>query len=92
MPAQPGHLQLLAGPTFTDPACAAEAVDPNWFFPAGHNRQRARQFAAAARAVCSRCEHMGDCQDYALAAGPDLKGIWGGLTETDRWLIRHDNW
>jgi WhiB family redox-sensing transcriptional regulator len=43
----------------------------------------------AARAVCAACPVLADCRAYALAV-PGLKGIWGGLSERERDVLRHD--
>jgi hypothetical protein len=40
-----------------------------------------------AKAVCAGCPVRSDCLRYALAAGP-LQGVWGGLTEEERRLLR----
>jgi WhiB family redox-sensing transcriptional regulator len=38
---------------------------------------------AAARRLCRPCPVRAQCADYALCL-PDLTGIWGGMTETER--------
>lgn len=39
------------------------------------------------RSFCLLCPVQPECLEYALA-NPDLEGIWGGTTETDRRAIR----
>jgi WhiB family transcriptional regulator, redox-sensing transcriptional regulator len=43
----------------------------------------------AARAVCAACPVVSDCRVYAMAV-PGLKGIWGGMSESERGRVRHD--
>ena len=44
---------------------------------------------AAAKAVCETCPALSACREWAIAQGPRLYGIWGGLTETERQQVRH---
>lgn len=62
-------------------ACAT--ADPELFFPIGDG-QTARDEAAEARAVCRRCPVMDACLGWALAQGPGLEGIWGGMDQNQR--------
>jgi WhiB family redox-sensing transcriptional regulator len=65
---------------------ACQSADPDLFFPisaAGPARVQVER----AKAVCTGCPVRGDCLRYALAAGP-LQGVWGGLTEEERRLLR----
>ena len=39
---------------------------------------------ARARSLCRGCEVRADCLEAALAAGPNLYGLWGGLTQAER--------
>jgi hypothetical protein len=41
----------------------------------------------AAREICDNCPVLDDCRAYALATG-EPAGIWGGLTEPERAVIR----
>jgi hypothetical protein len=43
---------------------------------------------ATARAVCAACPVAEECRAYALAV-PGFKGVWGGLSEHERSLRRH---
>ena len=40
-----------------------------------------------AKAVCRRCPVLGECRAYALGL-PWLKGVWGGLSEQERRVLR----
>ena len=42
------------------------------------------QSLARARSICEGCEVRADCLEAALAAGPNLHGLWGGLTQAER--------
>lgn len=41
--------------------------------------------AAEARAICNKCEVIGECLEYVRAINPP-EGIWGGLTLQERKL------
>jgi WhiB family transcriptional regulator, redox-sensing transcriptional regulator len=65
---------------------ACQSADPDLFFPiSGSGPGRAQ--VERAKAVCAGCAVRSDCLRYALAAGP-LQGVWGGLTEEERRLLR----
>ena len=59
-------------------ACAGRS--PNLWFPEGGGHSRATQEALA---ICRTCPVLMDCAEHALAE-PELYGIWGGTTETQR--------
>jgi WhiB family redox-sensing transcriptional regulator len=65
---------------------ACQHVDPDLFFPISATGP-ARAQLTGAKAVCARCPVRRDCLRYALAAGP-VQGIWGGLSEDERRLLR----
>lgn len=65
----------------TDAACAE--VDPEIFFPGDKDRRTIRR----AKNVCQTCPVRVSCAEYAILR-PDLFGIWGGLTEAERWKYR----
>ena len=41
-----------------------------------------------AKVVCAGCTVRAECQTYALGAGQDLHGVWGGLSGRDRREMR----
>ena len=51
---------------------------PELFFPAKTDS------LDAARNICAHCPVRDACRAYAIAAGPALKGVWGGLSERER--------
>lgn len=61
-------------------------TDPELFFPIGTTGQ-ATVTQDHAKRVCGECEVKRDCLDYALDTNQD-SGIWGGLTEEERRVIR----
>lgn len=73
-----------------EPACRGE--DPELFFPTevpstgpharlveGYNRTRTR----IALRMCTRCPVRIECFEFAMA-DPELVGVWGGTTDTQR--------
>lgn len=66
-----------------DRACA-HVDDPEIFFPISNKRDA----PAAAIELCHFCPVRLPGRAYALAAGPDLHGVWGGTTPAQRALIR----
>lgn len=67
-------------------AAACRDEDTELFFPAGQSAEFARQIATAKR-ICARCPVGRQCLNWALD-GPETYGIWGGLTEDERRLMR----
>jgi len=65
---------------------ACQSVDPDLFFPMSATNP-ARSELAAAKAVCANCPVQDECLQYALAAG-QVQGIWGGMSEEERRLLR----
>jgi len=65
---------------------ACQSVDPDLFFPMSATNP-ARSELAAAKAVCAGCRVQSECLQYALAAG-QVQGIWGGMSEEERRLLR----
>ena len=61
-------------------------VDPELFFPVGTTGQ-ALVSQDHAKRVCGECRVQQACLDYALDTNQD-SGIWGGLTEEERLVIR----
>lgn len=56
-------------------------VSPEIFFPEkGANVRQAKR-------ICEGCPVLKECRSYALAHR-DLIGVWGGLSDRDRALVR----
>ena len=61
-------------------------TDPELFFPVGTTGHALVQIDHA-KAVCGECPSAQGCLDFALETNQD-SGIWGGLTEEERRVIR----
>jgi WhiB family redox-sensing transcriptional regulator len=61
-------------------------TDPDLFFPVGTTGMALVQVEHAKR-VCGQCAVSDACLDFALATNQD-SGIWGGLSEEERRVIR----
>lgn len=61
-------------------------TDPELFFPVGTTGMALVQIDKA-RQVCGECGVRAECLDYALDTNQD-SGIWGGLSEEERRVIR----
>ena len=61
-------------------------TDPELFFPVGTTGVALIQIDKA-RQVCGQCTVRVECLDYALDTNQD-SGIWGGLSEEERRVIR----
>jgi WhiB family redox-sensing transcriptional regulator len=62
-------------------ACRTASDVTNWFPVFAGD-------AARARRVCGGCPVVDSCASWAIKEGPDLKGIWGGLSERERQRMR----
>ncbi len=72
---------LTAGrPSWYADAACREHAELSWFPELG-------QSSAPAKAVCERCLVRDECRAHALA-GPELAGIWGGLSGPERRELR----
>ncbi|MFT4616381.1 MAG: WhiB family redox-sensing transcriptional regulator [Minisyncoccia bacterium] len=61
-------------------------TDPELFFPVGTTGNALVQIDNA-KEVCGECPSARGCLDFALDTNQD-SGIWGGLTEEERRVIR----
>lgn len=61
---------------------ACRGMDPQLFFP---GPRLGRRKSPVALAACHECPVLRECREYALSL-PWIKGIWGGMTEKDRWV------
>ena len=61
-------------------------TDPELFFPVGTTGYALVQIDRA-KQVCGECPVRAECLDFALDTNQD-SGIWGGLTEEERRVIR----
>ena len=67
------------------PLCSQS--DPELFFP---ETSREKVNTRKAKAICFMCVEREACRSYALKAN-EADGIWGGLDEEDRRIIRSND-
>jgi WhiB family redox-sensing transcriptional regulator len=60
--------------------------DPELFFPVG-TTPTALQQTERAKAICGTCPVRTDCLEWSLVTCQDA-GVWGGLDEEERRVIR----
>jgi WhiB family redox-sensing transcriptional regulator len=72
---------IPAPPSFLNAACRGK--DPSLFHPARGDKTS----AAVAKALCAVCPELVQCRVYAMSV-PQLKGIWGGLSQSERTDLR----
>jgi len=65
-----------------DAACQEAPLSVSWFPDLGQSAQPAKM-------VCDRCLCKWDCRAWSLAQGPELDGVWAGLTATERRAVRN---
>ena len=75
------HWLKAAMPDLAGAACAG--ADPEQWFPLP-----GRPVPRAVAEVCAGCPVRQECADYAVSAGPMLRGVWGGLSQSERARIR----
>jgi len=63
-------------------SCAADDVNPDWWFPERGGPAESGADGALAKRICQECPVRQQCLEFALA-GREF-GIWGGLTEQER--------
>lgn len=64
---------------------ACRGVDSSVFFhPDGERGQARQQRERRAKQWCRQCPVMRQCRAHALEVG-ELYGIWGGMTESERY-------
>jgi WhiB family redox-sensing transcriptional regulator len=70
---------------------ACVGADEELFFPPARRTDARRprpetDDTREAKRICGTCRVRDECRDYALDR-PEPEGIWGGLTEDERWDI-----
>ena len=72
--------------------CAGTTLDPDEWFPIAAKPSRARAEAARSLAVCAACPVRAECLELSLRtwSGAGQHGIWGGLVEADRNVLRRE--
>jgi hypothetical protein len=59
--------------------------DPEAWFPNGGNYD---YMNVLAKNLCGTCKYKSECLELALTITPAPQGIWGGMTERDRALLK----
>ena len=67
---------------------ACRDVDSELFHPVGTTGPALMQVEEA-KAVCRRCDVVGECGEWALGAG--VSGVWDGLSEDERRALKRRN-
>jgi WhiB family transcriptional regulator, redox-sensing transcriptional regulator len=62
-----------------------------FFHPEGERGSSRTRREQAAKAVCQSCPVRPECAAHALTAREPY-GVWGGLTETERWHLLAIGW
>jgi WhiB family redox-sensing transcriptional regulator len=78
--------QQDAGDTDWRDDAACRGVDPDLFFPISTSGKSVPQIDEA-KQVCRACPVCGPCLRWALDSGS--AGVWGGTTEDERRILRH---
>lgn len=71
-------------PNFQDPPCSF--TDPEIFFASELPGVSVVEDYRQARKICMGCQYREPCAEYGLHNR--VKGVWGGLSEKERDLIR----
>lgn len=68
---------------------ACRSLGDYYFFPPHHESDRDRvRRERAAKAICAMCPVLSPCRELALK-WDEPHGVWGGLSESDRWYELH---
>ena len=65
------------------PLCAQVGDGDFWFPEVGYGTSYE---TVVARSICGKCVHQAECAEWGIRY--ERHGIWGGLTELDRTIIR----
>jgi len=69
--------------------CADSGLDPDQWFPASADADKARREAAAAITVCVTCFVRTQCLELSLRSWDiGQYGVWGGMVPADRAALR----
>ena len=74
-------LELVQRPAWMADALCREYPAANWFPERGEDVQRLK-------AICGECLVRQECETYAMSLGPQLEGVWGGLSGLQRRRLR----
>ena len=81
--------QALWARVIRNARCADSSLDPDQWFPASAQADKARHEAAAAITVCVTCFVRTQCLELSLRSWDiGQHGIWGGMVPADRAALR----
>jgi hypothetical protein len=81
--------QALWARVIRNARCADSSLDPDQWFPASAEADKARQEAAAAITVCVTCFVRTQCLELSLRSWDiGQHGVWGGMVAADRAALR----
>ena len=90
------RVEWLMAPESSNPPSLLELLErPAWMRQAACRGQEVSMFITdrgqstqPAKAICGGCAVRAEREGYAVGAGLDLHGVWGGLTARDRRAMR----
>lgn len=81
--------QALWARVIRNARCADSSLDPDQWFPASADADKARREAAAAITVCVTCFVRSQCLELSLRSwNIGQYGVWGGMVPADRAALR----
>jgi hypothetical protein len=81
--------QALWARVIRNARCADSSLDPDQWFPASAEADKARREAAAAITVCVTCFVRTQCLELSLRSWDiGQYGVWGGMVPADRAALR----
>jgi Transcription factor WhiB len=81
--------QALWARVIRNARCADSSLDPDQWFPASAEPDKARREAAAAITVCVTCFVRTQCLELSLRSWDiGQYGVWGGMVPADRAALR----
>src|ERR1700722_2642067 len=81
--------QALWARVIRNARCADSSLDPDQWFPASAEADKARREAAAAITVCVTCFVRTQCLELSLRSWDiGQHGVWGGMVAADRAALR----
>lgn len=69
---------------YENPSCAE--IGGDLFFPEKFEQAFGNIEISMAKRICLSCPHKSECAEWGIQK--EIYGIWGGLTEVDRRVVR----
>lgn len=80
-------MPVLTSPWYDRGSCRTSDLDTDHWF----HQNPTHPISRKAKAVCARCPVRESCLEDALSV-PDTQGIWGGLDQYERHMLRQQKW